>query len=66
MINNEIRSTDSCFTILAAKEGIKLESDKIQDIISKTPENYFFEELTEEQMELAIANMKQMKNVIIN
>jgi len=58
-----IRSTDSCFTILAAIHGIKL-NDEVRDDIFNTPEQYFKTRLTKEQTVLAKQNIKQLEKAI--
>lgn len=57
---NEIRSSDSCYTILAALNNIKFESGDLTRI--PTTNEYFNSILTEEQKTLAISNIEYLKN----
>lgn len=55
-----IRSSDSCYTILAAINNISFEQGDITRI--PTNNSYFDAQLTEKQQQLAISNIKYLKN----
>jgi hypothetical protein len=55
-----IRSSDSCYTVLAAINGICFEDGDVTRI--PTTNEYFNTELTEEQKDLAIKNLKFLQN----
>lgn len=59
-----IRSTDSCYTILSAINGIKLDADVVLDVVNETPHDYFFQTLTSKQLELARHNLHQLSKII--
>ena len=60
-----ITSTDSCYTVLAACEGISLEVDNISDLISNTPQEYFEANLSAEQLILAKHNIDELKKSVL-
>jgi hypothetical protein len=54
-----IRSSDSCYTVLAAKHGISFAQGNITRI--PTDNSYFEETLTDEQVALAVENIQYLK-----
>ncbi len=58
-----IRSTDSCYTILAAMDRILLK-DKIEDHINETPHSYFFRTLDHEDIRYATLNIDELTKII--
>jgi hypothetical protein len=63
---NNIRSTDSCYTILSAYNYDLLNKDVIVDHINETPHDYFFYNLNDEQLSIAKKNIKQLYDIIKN
>lgn len=59
-----IRSTDSCWTILAAMKGIEFDWSKTFDDVNDTPEDYFNHKLTDSEVALAKHNINEMVTVI--
>lgn len=57
-----IRSSDSCYTILSAIKGIKL-TDEIRDDINETPEEYFYKKLTKKEIKLAKENIETLRKI---
>lgn len=58
-LNTMMRSTDSCYPILAAIKGIELGKDEFKRV--PTPKNYFDLKMTKKQIELAKRNVEFVK-----
>lgn len=59
-----IRSTDSCWTCLAAMKRIQFTPDSFDDYVCNTPHDYFFKEMTLDEQSLAKRNIDAMIRVI--
>lgn len=57
-----MRSTDSCFSVWAAMNGISWEEGNFERI--KTPHDYFDRSVSEEAVEVALSNINFLKKVL--
>lgn len=62
--DERMRSTDSCYPILAAINGIDIEKTLNDPIRIPTPENYFDLIMTKDQIDLAVKNINFVKSYI--
>lgn len=60
--NPFIRSTDSCYSVLSAINGIEFGKSKFKRIV--TPKDYFTNTMTEEQIKLAKTNINYLKKIL--
>lgn len=59
-----IRSTDSCYTVLNACYDNKVDPNIVVDVVSQTPHDYFFWQLTTKMVKIAKYNIDQLKKII--
>jgi hypothetical protein len=57
-----IRSTDSCYTVLAALKNIRFKEEEFKRI--KTTNDYFTSKLTKKQREIALYNINQLNKIV--
>lgn len=61
-----VRSTDSCFSVWSAMNGQDWDIKEPSDLKRiPTPHDYFERTMTEEQIELALSNIKELENIIV-